>query len=358
MKITKIRAFEQAVDLSRPYTIATRTITNVQLFYVILECADGTFGVGSASPGIEVTGESREACAEALSEERLHWLQGADARHLGAHCQRLKQDFRDTPAARAAVDMALYDLFGKLHNIAVVDLLGRRGSPLPTSITVGIKSTAEALAEAEEYLGCGFRRLKIKIGLDYEADVERLERLRDKVGPDIGIRVDGNQGYSLAESRTLEDLVTRLDLELVEQPLPQGALDDMRRLPEELRRRSAADESLLGEADALALVERPAACGIFNIKLMKCGGITSAVGISTIAETAGVELMWGCMDESVVSIAAALHAAYACPNTRYLDLDGSFDLASDLASGGFVLRDGCLHLPEGPGLGVQFRAHS
>ncbi len=73
---------------------------------------------------------------------------------------------------------------------------------------------------------------------------------------------------------------------------------------------------------------------------------------------AGIHLMWGCNDESVVSISAALHAALASPNTRYIDLDGSFDLARDIAQGGFVLRDGCLYDNGKPGLGVELLAAS
>jgi L-alanine-DL-glutamate epimerase-like enolase superfamily enzyme len=95
------------------------------------------------------------------------------------------------------------------------------------------------------------------------------------------------------------------------------------------------------------------ACGIFNIKLMKCGGVRPALRIATIAEIAGIELMWGCMDESIISISAALHAALASPATRYLDLDGSLDLARDVVSGGFVLQDGFLSTSDAPGLGVK-----
>lgn len=127
----------------------------------------------------------------------------------------------------------------------------------------------------------------------------------------------------------------------------------MRVLPEEVRARIAADESLLSESDALRLVTPPRACGIFNIKLMKCGGVYPASRIAAIADTAGVELMWGCMDESIVSISAALHAALGSPATRYLDLDGSFDLARDVVEGGFVLKDGYLTTTSAPGLGVR-----
>ena len=87
---------------------------------------------------------------------------------------------------------------------------------------------------------------------------------------------------------------------------------------------------------------------------MKCGGVSAAQRIAHLAEGAGVDLMWGCNDESRVSIAAALHVALASPATRYLDLDGSFDLARDLAEGGFELEDGLLRTAPGPGLGVRW----
>ncbi len=86
---------------------------------------------------------------------------------------------------------------------------------------------------------------------------------------------------------------------------------------------------------------------------MKCGGPTPALDIAAVAAHSGVDLMWGCNDESAISIAAALHCAYATPATRYIDLDGSFDLSRDLASGGFRVLDGELELTQGPGLGIS-----
>jgi len=130
-------------------------------------------------------------------------------------------------------------------------------------------------------------------------------------------------------------------------------IDAMRSLPEHVRKRLAADETMLVARDALTLIEPPRACGIFNIKLMKCGGVRAALRIADIADTAGIELMWGCMDESIVSISAALHAALASPATRYLDLDGSLDLARDVVKGGFVLKDGYMRTTDAPGLGVR-----
>ncbi len=86
---------------------------------------------------------------------------------------------------------------------------------------------------------------------------------------------------------------------------------------------------------------------------MECGRSAPATQSAAIARLAGIDLMWACMEESIVGIAAALHAALASPATRYLDLDGHLDLARDLVTGGFVLQDGELGLTDNPGLGVE-----
>ena len=353
MRIATVESWLEAVPLTRPYTIATRTIEAVDLFFVRLRASDGTVGLGSASPAAQVTGETPEACGAALSASGLEWLKDRDPRLLRAIQLDLERRLAGTPAARAALDMALHDLAAKSFGVPVVDLLGRCHDSLPTSITVGIKDSDEALAETDEYLGRGFRCLKVKVGLDLEADLERLTLLRERAGPTVRIRIDANQGYTLEETRRLGEAVERLDIELVEQPLPPGDFDEIRGLPERFRRIVAADESLHGLAEAARLASGVAACGIFNIKLMKCGGIAPALAISEVASATGTDLMWGCNDESAVSLAAALHAAYASPRTRYLDLDGSLDLARDPASGGFIFaEDGRMRLLDRPGLGV------
>jgi L-alanine-DL-glutamate epimerase-like enolase superfamily enzyme len=86
---------------------------------------------------------------------------------------------------------------------------------------------------------------------------------------------------------------------------------------------------------------------------MKCGGVSQGLKIADIALHAGIDLFWGCNDESIVSITAALHAAFACANTKYIDLDGSLDLARDVVKGGFILKDGHMSCSDKPGLGVE-----
>lgn len=353
MRITAVASRVEAFGLTRPYTIAFRRIDSVENVILRVETDSGLVGWGAASPEPRVTGETMEACREALAPESLAWLHGRDVRDFESLERDLAARLSATPAARAAMDMALHDIAAQERGIGLVDWLGRAHDSLPTSITIGIKPLEETLAESEEYLARGFRVLKVKIGLDLSEDLKRLRRLREKVGPRVGIRADANQGYSVEDTLRFFGETASLDLEFLEQPLPAREVDAMRALPESIRDRIAADESLLNEDDARALAAAPRACGIFNIKLMKCGGIAPARRIAAIAEAAGIHLMWGCMDESRISIAAALHAALSCPSTRYLDLDGSLDLARDVAREGVALEDGIMRTTGAPGLGIR-----
>jgi L-Ala-D/L-Glu epimerase / N-acetyl-D-glutamate racemase len=353
VKIASATARVEAFPLTRSYTIAFRTIDAVENVLVEIGTAEGRVGLGAASPEPFVTGESNEDTRSALLGGALDWLVREDVRELPRLCRELERRMPGAPAARAAVDIALHDLLAQELGLPLADVLGRAHEALPTSITIGIKPIEATLAEAEEYRSRGFQILKVKVGLAFEQDLERLAKLRERMGSSMAIRVDGNQGYSPSEVARFFERTAGLDLEFLEQPVKVAALDELRTLPAGMRSRIAADESLLDETDALALARPPAPCGVFNIKLMKCGGIRPALRIAAIAEAARLSLMWGCMDESRVSIAAALHAAFASPATRYLDLDGSLDLARDVAEGGFVLSDGVMRTNDWPGLGVK-----
>ena len=356
MRIRRISTWIEHFELSRPYTIAFRTVDSVRNGIVRIETDDSSVGLGCASPERFVTGETWETCDASLAEPGLRWLVGRNVHELTALCRELRERFPGAPAARAAVDIALHDLWAKQLGVPLADALGRAHAALPTSITIGIKDAGATVQEASEYLQRGFKVLKVKLGHSLDDDLERLQRLRDFTGEAIVIRVDPNQGYSADEVTRFIEATAGLDIEFLEQPMKADDIDAMRALPDAVKDRLAADETLLDDSDALALAQPPRACGIFNIKLMKCGGVHTAKRIASIAETAGIELMWGCMDESVVSISAALHAAFSSPATRYLDLDGSLDLARDVAEGGFILEDGVMRTLHKPGLGVTLRS--
>lgn len=353
MKLEGIESWRARIPLSRPYEIAYERVDSIELFFVRVRCA-GQIGLGCASPLPEVTGESFAACGAALEPGALAELGDANLDDFPALLARIENSHRDTPAARAALDMALHDLRSRLADRPLVEMLGRVHSELATSITIGLKdSVAEVLAEAEEYVGRGFRLIKLKTGRELTQDIERMRRLRERFGASIRLRIDANVGCKPSELAALFSVADELDVELVEQPLVRSEDAALATLSRHGRGKLALDESMLDERDAIRLSVPAPICGIFNVKLMKCGGIAPAMNIGRIAERAGIDLMWGCSDESCIGIAAALHAAFACRATRFLDLDGHLDLARDPARGGFTIQDGVMRLTGKPGLGVE-----
>lgn len=353
MKIKSIKSWSADLGNTKPYTIAFKTVDEVLNAFVEITLDNGTTGIGAGNPSEYVTGEDFEQCAAALSENNISFLIGRDIRELNELTFEVWQKFPKNPAARAALDIALYDAFTKYLEVPLVKFLGQKIQSLPTSNTIGIKNVEETLKEAQEYGDRGFKVLKVKLGIDLQEDIERMVKLREKFGSKFMIRIDANQGYTPEKTIEFYNKTKHLDIELIEQPLPAREIDSMKKLPDEIRKIIAADESLLTPKSALELVKPPLASGIFNIKLMKCGGISQALKIADIGAQEGVELFWGCNDESIVSITAALHAAFACANTKYIDLDGSLDLARDAVTGGFILKDGIMYCSDKPGLGVE-----
>jgi L-Ala-D/L-Glu epimerase len=348
-----IKVWSADLGNTKPYTIAFKTIDEVWNAFVEITLDNGLTGMGAANPSEYVTGESFEQCKNALQETNIQFLIGRDIREINQLTFEVLQKLPKNPAARAALDIALYDAFTKFLNVPLVKYLGQKIKSLPTSNTIGIKNVEETLKEAKEYGERGFSVLKVKLGKDLEEDLERIVKLREVFGKKFVIRIDANQGYTAAQTIEFYNRTNGLNVELIEQPLKAKAIEETRQLPDEIRKVIAADESLLSPKDALQLVKPPLATGIFNIKLMKCGGVSQALKIADIAQQAGVDLFWGCNDESIVSITAALHVAFASSNTKYIDLDGSLDLAKDEVTGGFILKNGVMYCSDEPGLGVE-----
>jgi L-alanine-DL-glutamate epimerase-like enolase superfamily enzyme len=355
MKIRSVKSSFQSIPLKKPYTIASDTFDRVDLAFLEIELENGVIGHGSGSPAPEVVGETAEMTFANLSSAADELLTGRDIRSYHEIIRDISTGFGHLPGTMAAIDIALHDAFARWQGIRVVDMYGLPSGPLPTSVTIGIMDVQETLEEAEAYIRSGFRALKLKLGRNIDEDIERTIRVYERYGSRVSIFVDMNQGYDIASLKKFVDRTKHIPIPVIEQPLPPSMDEDLRQLPLQVRMRLAADESLKDAHAARRLASSDPLFGIFNIKLMKCGGILAAREIAAIAQPAGIRLFWGCNDESVVSISAALHAAYASPNTAFLDLDGSFDLTEDPFCGGFEVRDGMMQLVDGIGLGVSSR---
>jgi len=353
MKIKNIKVWSADLGNTKPYTIAFKTVDEVRNAFVEITLDNGLTGLGSGNPSEYVTGENLSQTLDALQEKNLEFLVGRDIREMKQLTYEAWQKFPKNPAARAAIDIALHDAFTKFLDIPLVKYLGQKIQSMPTSNTIGIKNVEETLKETGEYLKQGFKAIKVKLGKDLAEDIERMVKMREQFGNDYAIRIDANQGYNAKQTIEFYQKTKNLKIELIEQPLPAKSIEEMKALPDEVREVVAADESLISPQDALELIKPPRACDIFNIKLMKCGGITQGLKIADIALQEGIDLFWGCNDESIISITAALHAAFACSNTKYIDLDGSLDLGKDVVKGGFILKDGLMYCSDKSGLGVE-----
>jgi len=354
MRVARVEAWRVDMGLAEPYTIAYETVDRVSNVLVRLDLDVGPSGYGCAAPDAAVTGETPEAVLTALRDVAEPILRGADPLRRLVHIETLQKELVDLPSARAAVDMALHDLLGKLAGQPTCRILGGFRERIRTSVTIGILPCAETVARALDLVGQGFRALKLKGGLDADEDAERVLRVRGAVGPEIELRFDANQGYSVDSSLRFVALTRGARLELVEQPTPRGQPDLMGRVVESSPVPVMADESLMGLRDAFRIARGDLA-DMVNIKLMKAGGIDSALQINAVARAAGLEVMVGCMDECALGIAAGLHFALARPNVVYADLDGHFGLQGDPTAGGVLLQQGMLSPTSRPGLGCEPR---
>jgi L-Ala-D/L-Glu epimerase / N-acetyl-D-glutamate racemase len=250
---------------------------------------------------------------------------------------------RLNPSAKAAVDMALYDLVGKMLNVPVYKLLGLNPVRTPhTSFTLGIDSPATMAKKA--LLARDYPILKVKVGT--KNDVANLEAIREV--SNATIRVDANAGWTPREAIQTINALAPYNIEFVEQPVHPRDLDGMRLVRENVPLPIIADESCVTVDD----IPRVVGCvdGI-NIKLMKCGGIRHALKMIHAARAHHLQIMIGCMIESSLAITAAAHLT---PLVDYADLDGHLLIDNDPYEGVKVVN-GKLVLPERPGLGVQLK---
>ncbi len=348
MRITRVEAWPVSLRLSEPYTIAYETVEATTNVFVRLHTDTPHVGLGCAAPDVPVTGEMPGDVLAAL-ESSASLLVGEDPTRYALVLGRVRQAIGFRPSTLAALDMALFDLLGKLAGLPLWKLLGGARDSILTSITIGILDEQATVAEARRWLAWGFRSLKLKGGLDVEGDLSRIAKVLEAVGPEVELSFDANQGYSGEDALTFVRRCGRLAY--IEQPTARDAPV----LLAEVQQHSAipimADESVTTPEQALALA---GAVRLFNVKLQKVGGIQAALALDGIAAGAGVGLMVGCLDECALAIAAGLHFALGRPGVRFADLDSHLSLLDDPTAGVVTVRDGRLVPNDLPGLGASF----
>ncbi len=354
MKITDIRIGEISVPLKTPFKTALRTVNSVEDIIVEIHTDTGHVGYGEAPPTGVITGDTKGAIIGALKEHIIKSIIGMDIENFEDIMLKLDKSVIKNSSAKAAVDIALYDLYGQLYNAPLYKLLGGHRKEIITDITISVNDPEEMARDSIDAINRGFETLKIKVGKDAARDIERMKAIRKAVGYDVKLRIDANQGWKPKEAvkalRKMED--EGLDIEFVEQPVVAHDIDGMKYVTDNISIPVLADEAVFSPEDALTILQKRAA-DFVNIKLMKTGGLHNALKICSVAEIYGVECMIGCMLEAKVSVNAAVHLAAAKSIITKIDLDGPVLCSEDPVDGGAVFNEYKITLNDDPGLGIK-----
>jgi o-succinylbenzoate synthase len=355
MKITDIKFGTLRVPLKTPFKTALRTVDKIEDIVVMISTDTGHTGYGEAPATAVITGDTHGSIVEAIRHYIWPRVVGHDVANLNHLTQLIQGAMEKNSSAKAAVEIAVYDLWGQLYGAPLYRLLGGGDPLITTDITISVDYIDKMVADSISAVERGFESLKIKVGKDIGVDIERVKAVHAAVEGRALLRLDANQGWTAKQAvyalQTLEDAGVRL--ELVEQPVKAQDLNGMKYVTERVHAPIMADESVFGPTEVVELI-RMRAADIINIKLMKTGGISNAIRIADIAAMYGVECMIGCMLETGISVAAAVHVAVAKSDAiTKIDLDGPSLCTFNPIDGGVIFNEAEISVTDAPGLGIR-----
>jgi len=358
MLIEHIDCYVLTVPLVTPFKTALRTVEQVQDLIVTIH-SSGLTGYGEAAPTLVITGESLASMYFVVEQVLKPRLLGNSMLDFNQLLHIVQTSVVGNTSAKAAVEIALYDLKAQIAGLPLYQLLGGGPVELSTNLTISVNATATMIDDAQKAVALGYQQLKLKVGTDLQQDIERVIAVSRAVPASIALRLDVNQGWTAKQSIYALSKIEQagVELELVEQPVKAQDLAGLKAVTAAVHTPVMADESAFSPQQVIQLLEQQAA-DIINIKLMKTGGISKAMLTAQIAGLYQVPCMMGCMLESAISVAAAAHLASALsPLVSKFDLDGPTLCRFNPCQGGTVFDRSHILLNSSPGLGIQQLGH-
>jgi L-Ala-D/L-Glu epimerase len=350
VQITKVEVDLIELKLRHPVQMAGMPlIDHLAAIFVHLITRQGQSAWGCTIAHPKLTGENPEdvlrACLEgAALVPDLH------PTNIEYSLNELTLRTKPSPAALCAFDLAFHDLLGLAAGMPLYRILGGYRNRIQTSVTIPISPVDESVELSRAMAGRGFRKLKIKGGIDAAEDVRRVKAIHTAL-PEHILDLDADGGYTLQDALEVARALGSI-IEMFEQPTPPGDLMALRQLKAASPVPILADQSLHGMASALEMASNHIVDGL-SIKLVSCGGLRCGRQIDAIARAARLATMVSCFIEPALLVSAGLSLALSSPNVHFGDLDGSFDLANDPSRAGFTVEDGWLVASEVPGLGYS-----
>jgi len=354
LKITKIDIFLVSTPFIMPQTMAMWTSYKKDHVVVRIETDEGISGIGETVPLVAEFGEPVESIKYVIQDWLAPAIMGEDPFNLEAIFDKMFKAAKNHLFAKCAIDFALHDLMAKALNIPLYKLLGgKTREKVPVTWVIGIKSPEEAAKEAIDFVGRGFKELKLKAGSDWKGDLERVKAVREAVGWDIPLRVDPNQAWSVPRALNVIKKMERYELQLVEQPTPAWDLDGLALVAKAVDTSILIDEGVRAPEDAVKVAIKEAA-DMINLKIGKIGGIFYSGKINAIAEASDIPCLVGSMLEGSIGTAASAHFAISAPNLKFAhDLIGPLFRADDVVEEPLRVKDGYVEVPEKTGIGME-----
>lgn len=353
MKIKKIEIFAVEFPLVKPFIVSYATYPTMPSIIVKLTTEDGSIGWGESVPDEHVTGETFESTFNVLKHTLAPAMIHENPMNFEKIHEKMDRIVKDVPSAKAAIDMACFDVVGKKLGVPVYQLIGGRfHKKFPITHVLSIDEPDKMADEAEEKVKEGYRSFKMKVGTEIEKDVARIQAVRQRVGEQIAIRVDVNQGW-VNRSNALKALrhLEALGIDWVEQPVIADDIDAMAEIKTRTSIPLMIDEGLRNAWNMREIIAKKAADKV-NIKLMKCGGIYPAVKLAAMAEMAGIECQIGSMLESSIGSAAGFHVAFSKKIIKSVELTGPLKFKTDVGDLKESYKIPYIELNEKAGLGV------
>lgn len=352
LKITKMFADPINYEMD-PFPIALGVMTRLDNALVTIVLENGTEGYGEAAPIMTINGENQQTILGTLNSCR-EFIIGQDINNYRSIAYTLKSAFWAQSAARCAIEMALLDAYTKSIGLPFYRFLGGTETKVETDYTIAIVPAEQAKKEAIQLAAQGFRVIKTKVGTTLKDDIDRVLAIRDGA-PDCGMLIDANQGYNPKTAlRFINEVVGHgIYPVMFEQPVHKSDLAGMKYVRDNTEIMVGADESVFTRADAINVVRMGCADAI-NIKLMK-SCIIESLDIAAVARSANLKLMIGCMVETNLGLACAVHFAAGVGGFDFIDLDPSFDATECPVKGGPVYTAPYWTIGPGAGLGFTSR---
>lgn len=323
----------------------------------IVRSDDGLVGLGCVDPQVPYTEEDAFEIVDTARRYLGPPLVGLDGRLVREARRRMDATLPGRLAAKALLEMALWDLLGQTTGLPLHRLLGGAARDrVPLCGWVGFQTVRETATAAERWVQQGFRAVKVKIGMALAHDVARVQAAREAVGSGVELRVDANEGYAPQAALRAIDRLERFDLAHCEQPVPRWDVDGLAYVAARSPVPIMADEGVAAPRDALRLI-RLGAAQRMKVKLMKQGGILPTLDILGLAAAGGVPCTIGHGFGLAVSTLAETHVAAVCPELLACsEMGGFLKIADDVTVERPQLVDGALVVPDGPGLGLRLDA--